>query len=107
MMQHTKATHFLEIRGQVLSTGSKGSSPWKTLTCWGAKDSQHEQRPNAVHHRNHSLAGEPRTDEQGPNAAHQRNHSHTGEPRTGIVVKLQMKITMKATHNLESQGQAL
>src|SRR6266404_2565885 len=30
----TEATHLLESRGQVLSAGTKSSSPWKPLTHW-------------------------------------------------------------------------
>src|SRR6267378_3384031 len=80
-----EATHELDSRGQVLSAGLKSSSPWKPLTNWRAKD---------------------RHCQQGPNPAHHRSHSPTGEPRTGIVSTVQIQLTMEATHQLESQGQA-
>src|SRR6267378_1907731 len=70
----TEATHFLESRGQAPSVGSKSSSPWKPLTCWGAKDRCHEQ---------------------GPNPAHHRSYSPTGEPRTSIISKNQIQLTIE------------
>src|SRR6267378_2994546 len=81
-----EATHFLESQGQALSAGSKSSSPWKPLTDWRAKD---------------------RHCQQGQNPAHHGSHSPTGEPRTGIVSRVKIQLTMEATHQLESQGQAL
>src|SRR6266404_4276171 len=80
----TKATHHLESQGQVLCAGSNCSSQWKPLTNWRAKDSHHEQ---------------------GPNAAHYRSHSLPGEPRTAIMSRFQMQANTEATHFLESQGQ--
>src|SRR6266404_2959023 len=82
----TKATHPLESRGQASSAGSKSSSPWKPLTPWRAKD---------------------RCCQQGRNPAHHRGHSLPGEPRTGVVSRVQIQLTMEATHFLESQGQVL
>src|SRR6266404_1389914 len=81
----TEATHILESQGQALSPGSKSSSPQKPLTNWRAKD---------------------RHCQQGQNPAHHRSHSPTGEPRTGIVSRVKIQLTMEATHQLESQGQA-
>src|SRR6266404_5530553 len=81
-----EATHQLESRGQVSSAGCKSSSPPKPLTNWRAKDRCHQQ---------------------GANPAHHRSHSHPGEPRTGIVNRVQIQLTMEATHKLGSQGQAL
>src|SRR6266404_535037 len=81
----TEATHFLESQGQVLGAGSKCSSPHKPLTDWRAKDRRHEKGPNPAHHRSHSLAG---------------------EPWIGIVSRVKMQLTTKATHSLESRGQA-
>src|SRR6267378_1011825 len=79
----TEATHILKNQGQVLSAGSKSSSPQKPLTLWRAKD---------------------RCCQQGPNPAHYRSHSQTGEPRTGVVSRDKIQFTMEATHRLESQG---
>src|SRR6267378_2534917 len=148
------ATHQLESQGQVLSAGSKSSSPWKPLTNWRAKDRCCQQGPNPAHHGSHSLSGKPRTGvvsrvqiqltmeathklesqgqvlsagskssspwkpltfwrakdrccQQGPNPAHHGSHSQTGEPRTGVVSRVQIQLTMEATHFLESQGQVL
>src|SRR6266404_78427 len=81
-----EATHSLESQGQVSSAGSKSSSPWKPLTSWRAKDRHHQQ---------------------GQNPADYRSHSHTREPRTGIVSRVKIQLTTEATHQLESQGQAL
>jgi len=81
-----EATHLLESRGQASSAGLKSSSPQKPLTSWRAKDRCHQQ---------------------GQNPAHHRNHSPTGEPRTGIISRVEIQLTMEATHLLESQGQAL
>src|SRR6266404_498150 len=80
------ATHILESQVQTLSAGSKSSSPPKPLTLWRAK------------HRHH---------QQGPNPAHQEGHSPPGEPSTGIVSSVQIQLTSKATHSLESQAQVL
>jgi len=82
----TEATHSLKSRQQASSAGIKFSSPWKSLTCWGAMD---------------------RYCQQGPNPAHQGSCSLPGEPRTGIVSGDQIQLTMEATHFLKSQGQAL
>src|SRR6266404_4399210 len=79
-----EATHQLESQGQVLSAGSKSSSPPKPLTDWRAKD---------------------RCCQQGPNPAHHQSHSLPGEPRTGVVSRVQIQLTLAATHSLESQGQ--
>jgi len=81
-----EATHFLESQGQASSAGSKYSSPQKPLTNWRAKDEHHQQ---------------------GQNPAHHRSHSHSGEPRTGIVSRVKIQLTTEATHQLDSQGQAL
>src|SRR6266404_3152386 len=80
------ATHSLESQGKVSSAGSKSSSPPKPLTSWRAEDGCHQQGPNLAHHQSHSLSG---------------------EPRTGIISRVQIQLTTKATHQLESQGQAL
>ncbi len=80
----TEATHLLESQGQELSAGPKSSSPLRPLTNWRPKDRSCQQGPNPAHHQSHSLAG---------------------EPRTGIVSRVQIWLTMKATHILESQGQ--
>src|SRR6266404_129460 len=82
----TEATHFLGRQGQASSAGSKSSSTLKPLTFWTGEDRCHQQGPNPAHHRNHSLPG---------------------EPRTGIMSRVQILLTMEATHFLESQGQAL
>jgi len=82
-IQLTKATHQLESRGQALSAGSKSSSPWKPLTSWRAKDRCCQQVQNLAYHRTHSLSG---------------------EPRTGVVSRVEIQLTMEATHSLESQG---
>ena len=79
------ATHSLESQGQASSAGSKFSSPWKPLTSWRGEDRHHQQ---------------------GQNPAHHRTHSPTGEPRTGVISRVQVQLTMKATHFLESQAQA-
>src|SRR6266404_1877683 len=44
--------------------------------------------------------------QQGQNRAHQGSHSQTGEPRTHIISRVQIQLTMEATHFLESQGHA-
>ncbi len=80
-----EATHRLESRGQVSSAGSKSSSP-QTPTDWRAKDRHCEQGPNPAHHASHSLSG---------------------EPKTGVISRVQIQLTMEATHILESQRQAL
>src|SRR6266404_2476373 len=80
-----EATRSLESQGQASSVGSKSSSPQKPLTSW---------------------RGEDRHCEQGPNPAHHRSHSRTGEARTGVIIRIQIQLTMEATHKLESQGQA-
>src|SRR6266404_637978 len=80
-----EATHSLESQGQVLSAGSKSSSPQKPLTSWRAKDRHCEQGQNPAHHGSHSLSG---------------------EPRTGIFSRVEIQLTTEATHCLESQGQA-
>ncbi len=82
----TKATHFLESQEQVSSAGSKYSSPPKPLTIWRAKDRCHKQ---------------------GPNTAHHQNNSQTGETGTGIMSRIQIQLTTKATHTLDSQVQVL
>jgi len=69
-----------------LSAGCKSSSPQKSLTCWRANDRHHQQ---------------------GAYPAHHRSHSQTGEVRRGIISKVKIQLTTKATHILESQGQAL
>src|SRR6266404_2682137 len=56
----TEPTHQLESQGQLLSEGSKYSSPQNPLTSWRAKDRHRQQGPNPAHHRSHSLAGEPK-----------------------------------------------
>jgi len=81
-----EATHLLESQGQVLSAGSKSSSPWKPLTNWRAED---------------------RCCQQGQNPAHHGSHSHPGGwRRTGIVSRVKIQLTTEATHSLESQEQA-
>src|SRR6266404_3530232 len=80
-----EATHILESQGQVLSAGSKSSSPRKPLTNWRAKDSHSQQDPNPAHH---------------------ESHSQTGEPRTGAVSRVKIQLTIEATYALKSQGQA-
>src|SRR6266404_542006 len=81
-----EATHILERQGQASSAGSKSSSPQKPLTFWRGKDKCHQQGQNPAHHGSHSLSG---------------------EPRTGIISRVKIQLTMKATHQLERQGQAL
>src|SRR6266404_2885917 len=54
-----EVTHILECQGQVLSAGSKSSSPWKPLTNWRAKDRRCKQGQNPAHHGSHSHPGEP------------------------------------------------
>ncbi len=73
----TEATHSLQSQGQVSSATSKSSSPQKPLTCWRAKDRHHQQDPNPAHHKSHSLPG---------------------EPRTGVISRVQIQLTMEATH---------
>src|SRR6266404_2226881 len=79
-----EATHILESQGQVLSAGSKSSSPWKPLTAWRAKD---------------------RCCQQGQNPGHHRSHLLSEEPRTGVISRVKIQLTTEATHQLESQGQ--
>ncbi len=81
----TEATHKLKGQGQLSSAGLKSGSPWKPLTNWRGKDRCHQQDPNPAHH---------------------RSHSHSGEARTGIVSRVELQLTMEATHFLERQGQA-
>src|SRR6267378_639397 len=80
-----EATHQLESQGQVSSAGCKSSSPPKPLTAWRAKDRHYQQSANPAHH---------------------GSHSPTGEPRTGVISRVQIQLTMEATHKLENQGQA-
>src|SRR6267378_1011830 len=82
----TEATHSLESQGQVLSAGSKSSSPQKPLTSWRAKDMCRQQGSNPAHHRSHSLPG---------------------EPRTHIISRVQIQLTTEATHILENRGHTL
>src|SRR6266404_5588071 len=124
----TEATHQLENQGQVLSAGSKSSSPWKPLTNWRTKDRCHQQGPNPAYHGSHSQTEEPRTGiisrvkiqlttqathqlerhcQQGQNPAHHESHSLAGEQRIGIISMVKIKLTTEATHFLESQGQGL
>ncbi len=77
-----EATHFLESQGWASSARSKSSSPWKPLTSWRAND---------------------RCCQQGQNPAHHESHSQTGEPRTGIMSRVQIQLTMEATHILERE----
>ncbi len=81
----TEATHSLKSQGQVSSAGCKSSSQQKPLTSW---------------------RGEDRCHEQGQSPAHHGSHSHPGEVRTGIVSRVQIQLTMEATHKLDRQGQA-
>ncbi len=74
----TEATHFLESQGQVLSAGSKSSSPCKPLTGWIGKD---------------------RCCQQGPNPAHHASYSHTGEPTSHIFRTVSLQgIMLALTH---------
>src|SRR6266404_515156 len=95
-----EATHSLESQGQLLSAGTKSSSPQKQLTRWRAKGRHHQQGKNPTHCRSHSLPGEPRSSartkssspwkpltnwstkdrchQQRPNPAHHRSHSLAG-----------------------------
>ncbi len=57
----TKAAHYLESQGPLLSAGSKSNSPLKPLTVWRAKESCHQQGPNTSHYQSHSQAAEPGT----------------------------------------------
>src|SRR6266404_6044679 len=50
--------------------------------------------------------GKDRHCKQGPNPAHHGSHSQTEGARTGVMSKIQIQLTMEATHILESQGQA-
>ena len=80
-IQLTKeATHQLDRQGQASSAGSISSPPQKPLTNWRGKDRHHQQ---------------------GPNPAHHESHSHPVEPRTGIISRVQIQLTMEATHQLE------
>src|SRR6266404_2347789 len=81
-----EATHKLESQRKALSARSKSSSPQKPLTNWRAKDRCRQQSPNPAHH---------------------RSHSHPVEPRTGIISRVKIQLTTKATHTLESRGQVL
>src|SRR6266404_1202291 len=45
--------------------------------------------------------------QQSPNLAHHESHSLPGEPRIHIMIRVQPQLTTKATHSLESRGQAL
>src|SRR6266404_3744043 len=76
----TEPTHQLKSQGHALSAGSKSSSPQNPLTNWRAKDRHHQQGQNPVHHRTHSL---------------------TGEPRTCIISRVKIQLTTKATHFLD------
>src|SRR6266404_4193037 len=117
-LQIQLTTHFLESQGQTSSAGSKSSSPWRPLTSWRGEDRHHQQGPNPAHHTSHSLPGEPRTSTISSRVhiqhkvlaipgcpAHHRSHSPTGEARTGVLSRVQIQLTMQATHFLESQGQ--
>ncbi len=64
-----------------MSARCKSRSPQKPLTCWKAKDRHCQQGQNLVHHRSHSLSG---------------------EPRTGIVSRVKIQLTTKATHPLQA-----
>ncbi len=121
-----EATDFLESQGQVLLAGSKSGSPQKPLTSWRAKDRHLEQGPiqftmEATHQLENqgqvlsarsklSSQWKPFTNwrakdrhrEQGPNPAHQVSHSLPGELRMAVVSRVQIQLTMEATHFLES-----
>ncbi|KAN0131047.1 hypothetical protein V8E53_011180 [Lactarius tabidus] len=84
--QGTTATHILESQGQALSAGQKYSKAPQPLTGWRAKDRHCQQARNTARH---------------------HSHSHPGEPRTGIVSRPETQQCTTATHQLESQGQAL
>src|SRR6266404_2725115 len=81
-----EATHILKSQGQASSEGSKSSSPQKPLTPWRAKDRYCQQGQNPAHHERHSLPG---------------------EQRTGVISRVEIWLTMEATHLLESQRQVL
>ncbi|SRR6266404_1800797 len=109
-----KATCHLESQGQALSARFKCSSPQKPLTPWRAKGRCHQWCQNAVHHKDHSLPGGPKTcaisrlriqfttygthklksqgqvSSPGSKWCSHRSHSPTGEPRTGVVSMDQM-----------------
>ncbi len=112
----------------MLSAGTKSSSPWKPLTFWRAKDRCCQQGPiqiqlttEAAHQlESMSSAGsrssspqkpltswraEDRHCQQGQNLTHHGSHSLSGEPRTGVISRVQIQLTMEATHILESRGQ--
>src|SRR6266404_1039681 len=40
---------------------------------------------------------------RGQNTAHHGSHSPTGEPRTHVISRVQIQLTMEATHSLKSQ----
>src|SRR6266404_4628675 len=82
----TEATHQLESQGQALSAGSKSSSPTDATP---SRETQGQ-----------SLSA-------GRIPAHHRSHSPTGEPKTGVISRVKIQLTKKATHFLKSQGQAL
>src|SRR6266404_1041711 len=86
----TEPTHILESRGQVLSAGSKSSSPRNPLTFWRAKDRCHQQGSKSSSPQNPLTfwRAKDRHCQQGQNPAHHETHSHSGEPRTGIVSRV-------------------
>src|SRR6266404_1441043 len=126
-----EATHRLESRGQALSAGSKSSLPQKPLTSWRAKDRCLQQvKIHLTTEATHKLESQgqvssaeskysspqkpltpcrakDRHHQQGQNPAHHQSHSHPGEQRTGIVSRVQIQLTTKATHFLKNQGQSL
>ena len=55
----------------------------------------------------HILESNDRCHEQDPNVVHHKSHSLPEEPRTGIVSRVKIKLTMEATHFLKSQGVTL
>jgi len=55
-------------------------------------------------HGSHSpLESQGRCHEQGPNPVHHRSHSLPEEPRTGIMSKVHIQLTTEATHQLKAR----
>src|SRR6266404_487948 len=99
-----EATHSLESQGQLLSAGTKSSSPQKQLTRWRAKGRHYQQGKNPTHHGSHSLPEEPQTGIISRDQIQLTTEAtHKLEPRKCIVSRYQLQITMEATHKLESQ----
>src|SRR6266404_9875519 len=102
-----KATHHLESQGQESSAGFKSISPQKPLTFWRAKDTHHAgSKSSSPQKPLTTWRAEDKCRQQGPNPSHHGSHSLPGELRTGVISKVQIQLTMEATHFLESRGKA-